>query len=157
MSLGNMLGGAMDIHAIIEALKNSGGNIMIINPGQGGGAAMPPDMMAGAPPAPPMPEPPMGGPEMISNGAPPAMGPDVEGPAEDLAEGGIEEPTDMLSAAKAGLAKGKSPTKGPPKAPSKGVGKGPAPGANGGKGKPPAKKDSKAPAKQAKDATKKGK
>ncbi len=126
MSLGNMMGGAVDIASIIEQLKNgSGGNVIIINPGQGaGGGGMPMDM--GPPPGmPPMP------PEdsIVSNGAPPALGPDAEGPVEDAMEGGKEEPQDMLGAVKAGL--DKMPKKGPPKAPSKGAGKGAPPGTAG--------------------------
>jgi hypothetical protein len=78
--------------------------------------------------------------QMISNGAPPALGgPDIEGPAEDMAEGGVEEPQDMMGAVKAGLSK--MPKKGPPKPPSKGAGKGPAnPQTKPGSAKLPAKK-----------------
>lgn len=156
MSLGNMLGGAVDIHAIIEQLKQGGGSVVIINPGAGGSnaglggmGAMPGDMVGDS----------MGGltppsgrePPMVSNGAPPALGPDVENPAETAAEGGIEEPQDMLGAVKAGLAK--MPKKGAPKAPSKGAGIGAKPGGAGnkdGSAKLGAKKaDTKLPGKKA--------
>ncbi len=144
MSLGSMMGGALDIHALVEQLKSSGGNVIVINPGAGGAPG--PDMMGGPPPMPPAP--PAHESAMISNGAPPALGPDIEGPAEDAAEGGKEEPGDMLGAVKAGLSK--MPKKGPPKAPSKGVGKGPA--------KPQTKPGSaKLPAKKADTKLKKGK
>jgi hypothetical protein len=132
-SLGGMLGGAIDIQQLLEQLKQSGGNVIMINPGSAAGSPMPP-IGGGAPPMPPAPPPP--GPEMISNGAPPALGPDIEGPMEDAAEGGIEEPQDMMGAAKAALLK-----KGPPKPPSKGVGKGPAnPQTKPGSAKMPEKK-----------------
>ena len=131
-SLGGMLGGAIDIQQLLEQLKQSGGNVIMINPGSAAGSPMPP-IGGGAPPMPPAPPP---GPEMISNGAPPALGPDMEGPMEDAAEGGIEEPQDMMGAAKAALLK-----KGPPKPPSKGVGKGPAnPQTKPGSAKMPEKK-----------------
>ena len=133
MSLGGMLSGAIDIHALVDQLKHSGGNVIVINPGSAAGAPMPP-IGGGMPPMPDEPE----GAEMISNGAPPALGPDIEGPAEDAAEGGKEEPADMMGAVKAGLEKSK---KGPPKPPSKGVGKGPAkPQTKPGSAKLPAKK-----------------
>jgi hypothetical protein len=136
-SLGGMLGGAIDIPALLDQLRQGGGHVVVINPGSAAGAPMPPiGGGAGGPPGmPPMP-PPEPGPEMISNGAPPALGPDAEGPAENIAEGGMEEPQDMMGAAKAALLK-----KGPPKPPSKGVGKGPAnPQTKPGSAKMPEKK-----------------
>ncbi len=157
MSLGGMLGGSVDIHAIIDQLRHGGGNVIVINPGSAAGVPMeqigghPGENMpphGGMPPMPP-------DDQMISNGAPPALGgPDIEGPVEDMAEGGVEEPQDMMGAVKAGLAK--MPKKGPPKPPSKGVGKGPAnPQTKPGSAKLPAKK---ADTKQAKkEPPKKGK
>lgn len=144
MSLGGMLSGAIDIHALVDQLKHSGGNVVVINPGSAAGSPMPP--IGGG--MPPMPH--EAGPEMISNGAPPALGPDIEGPVEDAAEGGKEEPADMMGAVKAGLKKG------PPKAPSKGVGKGPAnPQTKPGSAKLPVKKSP--PPAVKKEAPKKGK
>ena len=125
MSLGGMFSGAIDIHALVDQLKHSGGNVIVINPGSAAGSPMPPMMDE--------PE----GAEMISNGAPPALGPDIEDPVEDAAEGGKEEPQDMMGAVKAGLNK----KSGPPKPPSKGAGKGPAkPQTKPGSAKLPAKK-----------------
>jgi hypothetical protein len=126
-----MLGGSVDIHAIIDQLRHGGGNVIVINPGSAAGVPMeqigghPGENMpphGGMPPMPP-------DDQMISNGAPPALGgPDIEGPAED-----------MMGAVKAGLSK--MPKKGPPKPPSKGVGKGPAnPQTKPGSAKLPAKK-----------------
>jgi hypothetical protein len=93
---------------------------------------MPPEM-------PPMP----GDDAMISNGAPPALGPDVEGPIE-------EAPMDMMGAVKAGLAKSK--------APSPGIGKGPAkPVTKPGSSKLPEKKAPMAKSDSKKAPLKKGK
>lgn len=150
MSLGGMLSGAIDIHALVDQLKHSGGNVVVINPGSAAGAPMAP-IGAGGPP--PMPH--GAGPDMISNGAPPALGghPDVESPMEDAGEAPGEEDAEekgMMGAVKAGLKKG------PPKAPSKGVGKGPAnPQTKPGSAKLPVKKS--APPAVKKEAPKKGK
>lgn len=148
MSLGNLMGGSLDIQQLIQALQASGGNITIINPGAGMTAPLPSGMGAGGPPMPPeMP----GDDAMISNGAPPALGgPDAENPIENAAEGGKEEPMDMMSAVKAGLAKSK--------APSPGVGKGPAkPVTKAGSAKMPEKKAPMAKSDSKKAPPKKGK
>ena len=155
MSLGNLMGGSLDIQQLIQALQASGGNITIINPGAGMTAPLPSGMGAGGPPMPPemppMPPEMPGDDAMISNGAPPALGgPDVESPIENAAEGGIEEPMDMMGAVKAGLAKSKAPSPGVGKGPSKPVTKAGSAKMPEKKG-PAAKSDSKkAPPKKAK-------
>lgn len=98
MSLGNILAGAMDPASILQQLAANGGNIIIIN--AGASEAEGPDqelaaMGEGDAPLPPLPIPP--GPAM-------AAGPDVEGPVEDAVEP-VEEPADMMGAAKAALLK----------------------------------------------------
>jgi hypothetical protein len=93
MSLGNLMSGALDINSILQGLAGSGGNVIIVN--AGGGAPELPEMEEAA--MPPIPAPPME--------AMPPVGPDVEEPIEDAAEGGVEEPADMMGAAKAALLK----------------------------------------------------
>jgi hypothetical protein len=90
MSLGNLMSGALDIGSILQGLAGSGGNVIIVN--AGGGAPELPEMEAELPP---IPAPPMG--------AVPPVGPDVEEPVEEVVEGGVEEPADMMGAAKAAL------------------------------------------------------
>jgi hypothetical protein len=114
MSLGNLMGGSLDIQSLLQALQQSGGNITIINPGAGMSAPLPSGMGAGGPPMPPEMPPMPGDDAMISNGAPPALGPGPESPIE-------EAPTDMMGAVKAGLAKSKAPSPGVGKGPSKPV------------------------------------
>ena len=96
MSLGNLMSGALDIGTILQGLAASGGNVIIVN--AGGGAPELPEMEAELPP---IPAPPMGA---VPPGPPP-VGPDVEEPIEDAVEGGVEEPADMMGAAKAALLK----------------------------------------------------
>ena len=96
MSLGNLMSGALDISSILQGLAASGGNVIIVN--AGGGAPELPEMEE---PVPPIPAPPMGA---VPPGPPP-VGPDVEEPVEDAVEGGVEEPADMMGAAKAALLK----------------------------------------------------
>lgn len=100
MSLGKMLGGAIDPHGLMQQLLQNGGNVIIVNHNMSGGKGKPDD----------------DGDEY--------GGPDAENPAEDRAEGGQEEPADMMDAVKRAMGP-------PPKAPSPGVGKGPAPGTAG--------------------------
>ena len=96
MSLGNLMSGALDVSSILQGLAASGGNIIIVNAGGGEAPELPEMEDAGMPPIPAPPGPP---------GHPPVMGPDVEEPVEDAAEGGVEEPQDMMGAAKAALMK----------------------------------------------------
>ena len=97
MSLGNLMSGALDISSILQGLAANGGNVIIVN--AGGGAPELPEMEdAGMPP---IPAPPMGA---VPPGPPP-VGPDIEEPVEDAVEGGVEEPADMMGAAKAALLK----------------------------------------------------
>ena len=93
MSLGNLMSGALDVSSILQGLAASGGNIIIVNAGGGEAPELPEMEDAGMPPIP------------VPPGPPPVMGPDVEEPVEDAAEGGVEEPQDMMGAAKAALMK----------------------------------------------------
>ena len=92
MSLGNLMSGALDVSSILQGLAASGGNIIIVNAGGGEAPELPEMEDAGMPPIPAPP-------------GPPIVGPDVEEPVEDAAEGGVEEPQDMMGAAKAALMK----------------------------------------------------
>lgn len=97
MSLGNLMSGALDISSILQGLAANGGNLIIVNAGSSEGPELP-EMEE---PVPPIPAPPMGA---VPPGPPP-VGPDVEEPVEDAVEGGVEEPADMMGAAKAALLK----------------------------------------------------
>lgn len=132
MDMSNMLSGAINLRAVLDHLKNGkGGSIVVIN--HGSSDSEPDDSE-----------------EMISNGAPPAMGghADAENTAEQSSEGPGDEGKEdggMMGAVKAGLSKMKEP--------SKGIGKGPAPGTADRMKKAAPSKGGKA-VKQAKAATK---
>ena len=85
------MSGALDISSILQGLAASGGNVIIVN--AGGGAPELPEMEdAGMPP---IPAPPMGAVPPGPPGAPPM----AEEPVEEV----VEEPEDMMGAAKAAL------------------------------------------------------
>jgi len=82
------MSGALDISSILQGLAASGGNVIILNAGGSEGPELP-EMEDEA--MPPIPAPPVGA---VPPGPPP-VGPDVEEP--------VEEPADMMGAAKAAL------------------------------------------------------
>ena len=101
MSLGNLMSGALDVNTILQGLAANGGNVIIINAGSSEAEGPEEDAgemsEEGETAAPPLPVPP----PIAAKGPMPPIGPDME----NAAEGGVEEPTDLMSAAKAALLK----------------------------------------------------